>query len=329
MTQDSYPAGPGFPPGRTVPVNGIDMYVTEAGDGPPVVLCHGFPELGYSWRHQLPALAGAGYRTIVPDQRGYGRTSQPEEIAAYDIGQLTGDMLALLDHLGEERAVFVGHDWGSIVVWNLALMAPERVEGVVGMSVPYVRRPQHPPTELLARMLGDTWFYILYFQEPGVADADLGGDPATAMRRFLCAVDGNVADRDTSALLGPRDGRGMVERLPEPDSLPGWLSEDELAHYIAEFARTGFTGGLNWYRNLDRNWEITPELAEASVEPPALFIGGTADPVLVMTPPATMRPYVPDLRGEVLIEGAGHWVQQEKPDEVNEALLAFLAELKR
>lgn len=320
--------GPGFPAGRVVPTNGIEMYITELGDGPPVVLCHGFPELGYSWRRQLGPLADAGYRAIAPDQRGYGRTSRPSDIAAYDIHQLTNDLLGLLDHLGEERAVFVGHDWGSIVVWNLALLAPERVEAVVGMSVPFVRRAQHPPTQLLEQLFGDTWFYMLYFQEPGVADADLGEDPARAMRRFLCAIDGNVADRDTKALLGARDGRGMVERLPEPDDIPDWLSQDELKHYVAEFARTGFTGGLNWYRNLDRNWEITPELAEASVEPPALFIGGVADPVLMMTPPATMRPYVPDLRGEVMIEGAGHWVQQEKPDEVNEALLDFLAGLK-
>lgn len=327
MDDTARKAGPGFPAGRTVPVNGIDMYVTEAGEGPPVVLCHGFPELGYSWRHQLGALADAGYRVIVPDQRGYGRTSRPSEVAAYDIHHLTGDLLGLLDHLGEEQAVFVGHDWGSIVVWNLALLAPERVRAVVGMSVPFIRRSQRPPTQLLEELFGDTWFYMLYFQEHGVADADLGNDPETAMRRFLCAIDGNVAGRDTSALAGPRDGRGMVERLPEPERIPDWLSLEELKHYVAEFSRTGFTGGLNWYRNLDRNWEITPELAEARVQPPALFIGGVADPVVKMTPPEGMRPYVPDLRGEVMIDGAGHWVQQEKPDEVNGALLDFLTDL--
>jgi pimeloyl-ACP methyl ester carboxylesterase len=312
---------------RTISTNGVDMHIAEAGEGPLVVLCHGFPELSYSWRHQLPALAAAGYHAVAPDQRGYGRTSRPEEIEAYDIMHLTDDMLGLLDVLGEEEAVFVGHDWGSIVVWNLALLAPERVRGVVGMSVPFVRRPQHPPTEILKRTFADNWFYILYFQEPGVADANLGRDPATTMRRFLCTMDGSTVSRDMSALAGARDERGMVERMPEPEGLPDWLTQAELDHFVAEFSRTGFTGGINWYRNFDRNWELTPQLAGAKVTVPALFIAGAADPVLLFTPRHAMHENVPDLRGEVLVDDAGHWVQQERPTEVNQALIEFLRSL--
>lgn len=312
---------------RHIPTNGIDMHITEAGEGPLVVLCHGFPELSYSWRHQLPALAGAGYRAVAPDQRGYGHTSHPDDVTAYDILHLTDDLVGLLDALGSERAVFVGHDWGSIVVWNLALLAPERVQAVVGMSVPFVRRPLAPPTQILERLFADTWFYMLYFQEPGVADADLGRDAATTMRRFLCAIDGSIASRDVSALGGARDGRGMVERLPEADALPDWLSQAELTHFVTEFTRTGFTGGLNWYRNLDRNWELTPQLDGAKVAAPALFIAGSVDPVLSFTPSDAMVEHVPDLRAQVLVDGAGHWVQQERPDAVNGALLDFLADL--
>jgi pimeloyl-ACP methyl ester carboxylesterase len=309
---------------RTIRTNGIDMRIVEAGSGPLVVLCHGFPELSYSWRHQLPALAEAGYHAVAPDMRGYGGTDRPEAIDAYDITHLTGDMLGLLDALGEERAVFAGHDWGAPVVWHLALRAPERVRGVAAMSVAYTPRSDRPPTAIWKHVFADTWFYILYFQEPGVADADLGRDPATTLRRFLCAIAGDRSGADLSALAGARDGRGMVDRLPEPAGLPGWLSQAELDHYVEVFSRTGFTGGLNWYRNFDRNWELTPHLAGAKVDVPALFVAGTGDPVLAMVPPDGMREWVTDLRGTVLVEGAGHWVQQERPAEVNRALLGFL-----
>jgi pimeloyl-ACP methyl ester carboxylesterase len=312
---------------RTVHVNGIDLRVIEAGAGPLVVLCHGFPELSHSWRHQVPALAEAGYHAVAPDMRGYGGSSRPDAVDAYDILHLTGDVLGLMDALGEERAVLVGHDWGAPVVWNLALRAPERVRGVVGMSVPYTPRSEHPPTAIWQRLFADNWFYILYFQEPGVADADLGRDAATTLRRLICAVSGVPSAESLALLSGPRDGRGMVERLPEPDGLPGWLPQADLDHYASVFARTGFTGGLNWYRNFDRNWELTPELAGARVDVPALFVAGEGDPVLAMAPLAAMRDQVTDLRDVVVVPGAGHWVQQEKPDEVNAAVLGFLAGL--
>jgi epoxide hydrolase A/B len=298
------------------------------GSGPPVVLAHGFPELSYSWRHQVPALAAAGYRVLAFDQRGYGKSSRPDAIEAYDIVHLTNDLLALLDDIGEERAVFVGHDWGSMVVWQLALLAPERVAGVVGMSVPFLPRAPMAPIPVMRQIFGDTFFYILYFQEPGVADADLARDPATTMRRMLAGLRLPEADAfDVGAASAP-DGRGFVERLPEAGALPAWLTQAELDHYVEEFARTGFTGGINWYRNFDRNWALTEHLDGAKVTVPSLFIGGTLDPVLLMTPPASMDGWVTDHRGNVLVEGAGHWVQQEEPEAVNAALLDFLGQLQ-
>jgi pimeloyl-ACP methyl ester carboxylesterase len=321
----------GAPPGvgddvrrRTVRHGGIDLAVLDAGEGFPVVLAHGFPELAYSWRHQIPALAAAGCRVLAPDQRGYGRSTRPEAVDDYDIAHLTGDLLALLDDVGEDRGVFVGHDWGALVVWQLALLAPERVAGVVGMSVPFVPRPPLPPTQLLRQVVGDSFFYILYFQEPGVADADLGRDPAATMTRMLAGlrlVDGAAPD---PSLMAADDGRGFVDRLPQPGGLPEWLSRDALDHYIAEFTRTGFTGGLNWYRNFDRNWETTAELDGAKISVPCLFIGGTADPVLSFTRTDRAADAISGPYQQVMIDGAGHWLQQERPDEVNAALLEFL-----
>jgi pimeloyl-ACP methyl ester carboxylesterase len=314
---------------RTVATNGVELHVAEAGEGYPVILAHGFPELAYSWRHQLPALADAGYRAVAPDQRGYGRSSRPETVEDYDLPHLAGDLLGLLDDLGQERAIFVGHDWGAILVWQLALLAPERVAGVVGMSVPFVPRASAPPTQRWRELFGDRFFYILYFQPPGVADADLGRDPATTMRRLLA---GSSAPRDASpGGWGPGDGdqRGFVDRYADPDELPAWLTPDELDVYVTEFTRTGFTGGINWYRNFDRNWELTPQLARAEVQVPSLFIGGTADPVLTMTPPEAQERWLTDHRGSVLIDGAGHWVQQEAPDAVNDALIGFCHQITR
>ena len=312
---------------RTIAANGVDLHVLEAGpeDGFPVVLAHGFPELAYSWRHQLPALAAAGYHVIAPDQRGYGGSSRPEAIEDYDILHLTGDLTALLDALGIDKAVFVGHDWGSMVVWQLSLLAPERVAGVIGMSVPFLPRGPMPPVQMMRQVFGDSFFYILYFQEPGVADAELGKDPARTMRRLLAGVkmeEGAAAD--PGVMMAENDGRGFVDRMPEPDGLPEWLSQAELDHYVAEFSRTGFTGGINWYRNFDRNWTLTPQLEGAKVEVPAMFIGGKQDPVLIMSPPAVMEGWLTDDRGTVLVDDAGHWVQQEKPEEVNQAILGFL-----
>ncbi|OBH84896.1 epoxide hydrolase [Mycobacterium scrofulaceum] len=310
---------------RLVETNGVRLRVVEAGErgAPVVILAHGFPELAYSWRHQIPVLAEAGYHVLAPDQRGYGGSSCPEAIEAYDIHHLTADLVGLLDDVGAERAVWVGHDWGAAVVWNAPLLHPDRVAAVAALSVPAVPRSHVAPTRAWRKMLGDRFFYILYFQEPGVADAELNGDPARTMRRMLGGLRTSGDPLSAARMVAPGP-EGFIDRLPEPDRLPDWLSQDELDHYISEFSRTGFTGGLNWYRNFDRNWETTPELADAKITVPALFIGGTADPVLSFTRADRAAQLITGPYRQVMIDDAGHWLQQERPDEVNSALLDFI-----
>lgn len=310
---------------RTVSTNGIEMHVAESGEGPLVVLCHGFPELWSSWRHQLEALAAAGYHVVAPDQRGYGDTDAPAAVEDYDIVHLTDDMVGLLDAVGEERATFVGHDWGAMVVWSLALRHPERVRAVVGMSVPATPRGPMQPTELMRQLFGDTFFYILYFQQPGVADAELGADPTKSLRAFMYTIAGDAPEGAWTVL--PAAGTGLLDSLSDTDVPPPWLPETELDAVAATFARTGFTGGLNWYRNIDRNWERSEAWGERKIEMPSMFVAGERDPVLLMAPPTMMDGLVTDLRESVLLPGAGHWVQQERPAEVNEALLRFLGSL--
>jgi pimeloyl-ACP methyl ester carboxylesterase len=310
---------------RSISTNGITMHVAEQGEGPLVVLCHGFPELWYSWRHQFDPLADAGFHVVVPDQRGYGETDRPPAVEDYDILHLTDDLLGLLDDLGEEKAVFVGHDWGAPVVWNLALRAPERVRAVVGLSVPFLPRSLTDPISVFESLFADTFFYMLYFQEPGVADADLGRDPRDTLRRFMSALSADGGDDKYRQL--PRHGTRLADWLPEPRALPPWLTEDDLGYYTTQFTRTGFTGGLNWYRNLRRNWELTEDLSDTKVAAPALFVAGEQDPVVLMSPPSRMAGWVPDLRNMVMLPATGHWTQQERPAEVNEALLEFLRSL--
>lgn len=287
-----------------------------------MVLAHGFPELAYSWRHQIPALVDAGYHVLAPDQRGYGGSSAPEPVEAYDITALTGDLMGLLDDIGAEKAAFIGHDWGALVVWNAALLHPDRVAAVAGLSVPPVPRSLTAPTQAFRALIGeDSFFYILYFQEPGVADAELDGDPARTMRRMF---GGLTRDPDAAQKMVQPGPAGFIDRLPEPEALPAWLSTAELDHYIAEFTRTGFTGALNWYRNMDRNWELTAELADAKITAPAMFLAGAADPVLSFMRPERATEVAIGPYREVLLDGAGHWIQQERPQQVNAALIDFL-----
>lgn len=304
------------PTERLVDTNGVRLRVTEAGDrgAPVVVLAHGFPELAHSWRHQIPALAAAGYHVLAPDQRGYGGSSRPPAIDDYNIVNLTGDLAGLLDDVGAEKAVLVGHDWGSPVVTNFPLFHPDRVAGVATLSVPPVPRASAPPTQIWRKIFGDNFFYILYFQEPGVADAQLDRDPRTSMRRMI-TLEGISAPADE-----------LIDRPVPP--LPDWLTEDEFEPYITAFTETGFTGPLNWYRNFDRNWELTDPnsgLTRArTITVPTLFLGGTADPVLSFTPRDRVRDVVTGDYREILLEGAGHWLQQERPAEVNAALIDFI-----
>jgi pimeloyl-ACP methyl ester carboxylesterase len=236
----------------------------------------------------------------------------------YDIPRLTGDLTGLLDALGEERAFVVGHDWGAIVAWQLAVLAPERVRAVAAMSVPFTPRPPVPPIELFHALSGDRFFYILYFQEPGAADKELDADPRWSLRKLMTGA-GWGGGAQLAADVG------LLDRIKEPDSLPDWLSEEDLDVYAGEFERTGFTGPLNWYRNFDRNWELTAEHASAHVRQPALFVTGDKDPVRRFAPAQLMEGWVDDLRGSHVLEGCGHWTQQESPHAVNAFLLEFLS----
>ena len=309
---------------RTIPVNGIEMFLLEQGEGPLVVLCHGWPELSYSWRHQVPALAVAGFHVVAPDMRGYGGTSAPEDINAYTLFDLVGDVVGLVDALGEKQAVVVGHDWGAAVAWHCAMFRPDIFTKVAGLSVPPPLRGRGRPLETL-RQSGITNFYWQYFQPPGVAEAEFERDIATTMRVVL---GGRRLSSDPAAALFIQDGKGF---LGDPDlsrPLPKWLNEADLAHFTEAYTKSGFRGGLNWYRNLDRNWELTAPWQGAQIHQPSLFIAGSKDSVITgligVKRVGDMERVLPNLKGKIILEGAGHWVQQERPDEVNAALIDFL-----
>lgn len=310
---------------RIVETNGIRMHIAEQGTGPLVVLCHGFPESWYSWRHQLAALTEAGFHAVAPDMRGYGRTDRPEAIDQYSLLHLVGDIVGLVDALGGEPAVVVGHDWGAPVAWHAALLRPDRFRGVAGLSVPYRPRAGVRPTTVMPRT-EDAVFYQLYFQEPGVAEAEFERDPRATLLGMLYWGSGDAPRGERRLGMVPKGGGFLGER--SVPALPPWLTEADLDVYAAEFARTGFRGGLNWYRNIDRNWELLAPYAGAKVEIPALYIAGDRD--LVVTFPGmdklipNLSQFVPNLRNTILLPGCGHWTQQERPDEVNRAIIEFL-----
>lgn len=321
---------------RTIESNGIKLHIAEAGQGPPVVLVHGFPELWYSWRHQLPALAEAGYHAIAPDVRGYGGSDAPQAIEAYNMRNMTADVAGLLDALGERTAVVVGHDWGSPIAWNCALLYPDRFSAVVAMSVPYLPRAPLPPLQLMRQVFANNFFYIIYFQEPGVAEKELEADVRRSLRLFLYRASGDApTDAELARSLGllqafetptPPAASTFLEGMVDPEELPSWITEADIDYYAKEFQRTGFRGGLNRYRNMDRDWEKMPELQDRKIEQPALFIAGDKDPVINMAPMDPMKQFVPNLK-IVMLEGAGHWTQQEKPKETNAAIIDFLKSL--
>jgi len=310
---------------KTLSVNGIEMFLRERGQGPLVLLCHGWPELSYSWRHQMAPLADAGYRVVAPDMRGFGRTSAPADIDAYSIFDLVGDMVALVEALGEKTAVIVGHDWGAPVAWHAALFRPDIFTAVAGLSVPPPLRGRGRPLETL-RESGIQNFYWQYFQTPGIAEAEFERDIAFTMRAVFAR-----GFTDPAASLFVETGKGFLGDPSAERQLPTWISEAELAEFIAAYRASGFRGGLNWYRNIDRNWELTAPWQGARIHQPSLFIAGTEDSVIKGLIGAKrvhdMERVLPDLRQKLLIEGAGHWIQQERPAEVNAALIAFLSEV--
>ena len=322
---------------RFIEANGLRIHFAEMGSGPLVILCHGFPELWYSWRYQIPALAQAGYHVVAPDLRGYGQTSQPEDSSTYTLLHLVGDLVGLLDVLGEQQAILISHDWGSSLAWHAALLRPDRFPALVVMSVPYVPRPPlHgeratlAPTQSWKHVFKDQTFYPMYFQEPGVAEVELTRNVRTSILRFLYGASGDVPASARWQPVIPNSQGNILDQLALPTDLPAWLTEADLDYYTAEFTRTGFTGGLNWYRNMDRNWELLAAYSGAPITQPTLFLWGDSDPSLAL--PGIdkrierMEQVVPNVH-KTLLPGCGHWVQQERAQEVNAAILAFLQSL--
>jgi pimeloyl-ACP methyl ester carboxylesterase len=313
----------GFPEPRFVTTNGIRMAVHEAGSGFPVVFSHGFPELAYSWRHQLAALAGAGFRAIAPDQRGYGRTDRPEPIDQYTIVHLCGDLAGMMDALEIERAVFCGHDWGGAVVWMMPLLHPDRVAGVIGVNTAFLPRAPSPPIEMLRRMRGEN-NYVVAFQEPGVADAALAKDVEKTFRLFFRKSRMTAEEFAKLPADSPARKFELLSALEAeiPEDAPLILSEEELDFYVDTYTRTGFTGGINWYRNIDRNWELTKDV-EYLVKVPSLYVGAEDDVVLPPSSANGIERWVPDIEKKTIAD-CGHWTQQEKPEELNAILIDWL-----
>jgi pimeloyl-ACP methyl ester carboxylesterase len=319
-----------MPPPRFADLGQVNMAYYEAGshDGMPVIFCHGFPELAFSWRHQLRAFEAAGRRAIAPDQRGYGLTKGPESVEAYDIDHLTGDLVRLMDHLGVEKAVLCGHDWGGIVVWQAPLRHPDRIAGVIGLNTPFMARPPADPIAIMRNRMGEE-MYIVHFQKPGEADAVLNGDVRKAMDFFLRRPPKGATASAGLASERPKDGGSvfplvrMVEAYdPAFDTRELFLTDEEFEAFVETFEATGFTGGINWYRNMTRNWERSAGIKDR-VEVPSLMIMAEHDMVL---PPAAadgMEAFVPDLE-RVLIKDSGHWTQQEQPEAVNRAILDWM-----
>ncbi|HEX3150912.1 MAG TPA: alpha/beta hydrolase [Gemmataceae bacterium] len=312
---------------RQVQTNGIRMHIAEQGTGPLVVLLHGFPESWYSWRHQIAAISAAGFHVVAPDQRGYGRTDCPEPIAAYDILQLTGDVVGLVHALGEKEAVVIGHDWGAPVAWYSALLRPDIFRGLGLLSVPYLQRQwtDPRPTDAMNFVASEGEFYQRYFQKPGRAEADLEADVRKGFRMFLYSASGDPPpDKRWRFVFGKNER--FMDTGTVPERLPNWLAEDDIENFAKDFERTGFRGPLNWYRNLDRMWEQNGFLAGAPIRQPSVFVAGDVDAVIAMYRPAydALEQTMPGLRKKALLPGAGHWIQQERPTEVNQLLVEFL-----
>jgi pimeloyl-ACP methyl ester carboxylesterase len=310
---------------ETLQVGALRMRAASQGSGPLVLLCHGFPESWSAWRHQLAALAAAGFRAVAPDMRGYGGTDAPPDADAYTLLHLVGDMVELVNVLGEREAVIVGHDWGAPVAWHAAMLRPDLFRAVAGMSVPFYPPARDDLLTALERQ-GVHTFYMQYFQTPGVAEAEFEADPEAAIRRVTFSMSGDGPDRIVAGILAP--GAGFLDSTVDPETLPAWLDREEIAYVAGEFARTGFRGGLNWYRAIRRTSELMAPWRGCVIRQPSLFVAGAKDDVLKF-PGAQARiehlaSVLPGLRGCHILDGAGHWVQRERAAQVSELLVAFL-----
>lgn len=311
---------------RTIAANGLNMFVAEAGDAdaPLVLFLHGFPECWASWRYQMPVIAQSGFYAVAPDLRGYGETGGPQDVDAYRQSELVADVLALIDALGHSQAILVGHDWGCALAWQVARTAPDRIRAVVGLSVPYGGPAKVSPTESMRQLFQDRFFYMLYFQQPQVPEAELERDVPLTLRRVFHGLSAEgVKDMVISA-----DQQGFLAAFPEPQTQPRWMREEDLAYYVARFDKSGFTGPLNWYRAMDASWQESRDDTQWNLPMPVLFIGGLQDPVLLFAQKALQRmpDYIPRLQ-TVMLDQCGHWIQMEQASEVNRELLAFLENL--
>lgn len=302
-----------FPTPTFISVNGVQLEVFEAGQdnaGPPIVLCHGWPEHAFSWRFQIPALAAAGYHVIVPNQRGYGNSSRPGDVTDYDIKHLTDDLVALLDHYGYKDATFVGHDWGAMVVWGLALLHPNRVNKIINFALPYQERGQKPWIEAIEEFFGDDHYFVHFNRHPGIADAIFEDNTSRFLRNLY---------RKNVPLTAPEPGMALINlaKAEEPGGEPV-MAEHELAVFVNAFERSGFTASINWYRNLDRNWQLLGQV-EPVLEHPTLMIHGKRDLIPEFE---RLTEFVPN--AEVVSLDCGHWIQQERPEETNQTILSWL-----
>ena len=318
---------------RFVESNGITLRIAEMGDsGPLLLLAHGWPESWYSWRHQIVSLANAGYRVVAPDMRGFGASEAPPNVNDYDVIHTAADLVGILDALGEETAILVGHDWGAIIAWQAVLLHPERFTALINMSVPYRGRPAQSPMERMRQSAGDNFHYIVYHNEPGgLAEAEYDANPRGLISNLYLGIAANSETKPPKVTDPLRSAGGWIDRLGEPIRLPDWFTEADLNYIVSQFEMAGFRGGVNYYRNFHRNWQITEHLAEAKIGIPTLFIAGEEDFVIggasreQLT--ESMGRVVEDLRDVVLIPDAGHWVQQEAPVETTAAMLEFLDSL--
>jgi pimeloyl-ACP methyl ester carboxylesterase len=315
---------------RTVETRTIRMSIRDEGAGPLVLMLHGFPELSHSWRHQVNALSAAGYRAVAPDMRGFGNTEAPEAVEAYDLVELAADVVALMDALGEEEAVLVGQDWGAVVAWTTVLLYPERFTKLIALSVPYGLRPEQSVLGSLHDVFGENFYYVLYFQEPGVAEAEFDPDPRAVFERAFVSPGQELEPVTITSPLA--SAGGWLGRTGRARELPAWFTEADMQHYVETFERTGFRGGLSYYRNFDRSWKRTAHVADTPVAIPVLFLAGAMDPSIGGATreqlKAAMAPVTENLTVVVYPE-TGHWVQQERAEEVNTEMLRFLADRPR
>ncbi|MEH6755283.1 MAG: alpha/beta hydrolase [Alphaproteobacteria bacterium] len=314
---------------QTFAVNGIEIRAAVAGSGPLIVLVHGWPELWYSWRHQIKPLADAGYRVVAPDMRGYGGSSKPDGVHAYDMASLIEDVVGIIDTFEAKTAILIGHDWGAPICWNTATLYPDRVSALANLSVPYHRRLDFSEIELWQRLYGDAFFYQLYFQDEGVAEAELEADVRSSIRKIYYALSGNDPVRDR--WLSHTQDQRLLDPFPDPKPFPAWLGEDDIDYLVTNFEAGGFRGPLNRYRNARRDYDNLPQMNATPLRQPSCFIGGSRDALRHFVPGHDLYENVGrhcnDQRISRILEGVGHWVQQEAPEEVTAALLSFLETL--